>query len=258
MTQQRLKKIFMSLLSIAGSFALASPSGAQQDTRTSSLSGAVVTDSGDVPIANAEVVIEGLNMSARSDSKGNFLITGVPVGPHRITVRQIGYEAFTTVLRFRAAEKIEADFVMKPVVTKLAKVDVKGTAASKYAARLQDFEERRKFGNGRFLTSEVFEEAVGQNLSQVLVSRIPGIRTDGKGTQQVLVSRRGTDNCRLQVIVNGLVRYNGRLGDLPFDVNNLYTSEIIGFEYYTSAQTPAQLGGTGAGSVCGTAVFWTK
>ena len=262
MKLSRITQAITSLVALAGALLLATVGSAQVAARTSSLSGAVLADSGDVPIANAEIVIENLGLSARSDTRGNFQISNVPTGPHRVTVRQLGYEAYTAVITFPAAQKVEADFIMKPVVTKLAKVDVKATVNSRYAKRLQDFEERRRFGTGRFLTADLFEQSVGQNMSQVIVSRIPGVRTVGQGTEQVLVSRRGDrDECRVQIIVNGMVRYNARLGDQRFDLNSVYTGDVIGFEYYSSAQTPAQFSGTSGtdgGSICGTAVIWTK
>lgn len=226
-----------------------------------SLSGAVLSDSGEVPIANAEITFPKLELSARSDAKGNFRITGVPAGPHELIVRIIGYEPYAATITFRTGQVIEADFMLKPVVTKLARVNVNAAVNPRYAIRLADFEERRRYGAGRFLTADVFEKAEGQNMSQVLISRIPGIRTIGNGSQQTLVSRRGGklggSNCKVQVIVNGMVKYNGRVGDGDFDVNAVYSGDVIGLEYYTLANTPAQFSGTGA-AVCGTLVIWTK
>lgn len=226
-----------------------------------SLSGAVLSDSGEAPIANAEITFPKRGLSARSDAKGNFRITGVPAGSHELIVRIIGYKPYAATLTFRTGQVIEADFMLKPLVTKLARVNVKAAVNPRYAIRLADFEERRRYGAGRFLTADVFEKAEGQNMSQVLISRIPGIRTIGTGSQQTLTSRRGgkfgSQECKIQVIVNGMVKYNGRIGDSDFDVNGVYSGEVIGLEYYTLANTPAQFSGTGA-AACGTIVIWTK
>lgn len=106
------------------------------------------------------------------------------------------------------------------------------------------------------LAADVFEKAEGQNVSLVLVDGIPGIRTIGTGTQQTVESTRGDrKNCRVQVTVNGLIRYHGRVGDSDFDVTSVYAGQVIGLEYYTFPNTPAQF--TGA-AVSGTVVIWTK
>lgn len=233
---------------------------AQSAVTTGSLSGTVFTDSGAVPVANAEISFPSLQLWTRSDSKGNFQIAGVPAGAQELNVRVVGYEPLATTMTFRGGQKVEVDLILKSMVTKLASVTVKASANPRYAIRLADFERRRGEGAGRFLTADVFEKADGQNMSQVLISLIPGIRTLGKGSKQVLVSRRGA-TCTMQIIVNGMTRFNGR--EEEFDINSLITGQVIGLEYYTVASTPPQFNATsgreaGGGSHCGTVVIWTK
>ena len=238
-----------------------SPLGAQVALFNGSLSGSVLADSADAAIANAEIKFPKLKLSARSDSKGNFQITGIPAGAHDIMVRVVGFQPYAATLTFHGSQKLEADFLLKPVVTKLANVNVNAAADKRYASRLYDFEDRRHSSPGRFLTADVFEKAIGQNMSQVLISRIPGLRTVGKSSQQVLVATRDAKQCAVQVIVNGMIRYNGRLGEPQVDINTLYTNEVIAVEYYTVSSTPAQFGTTGGqsgGSQCGTILIWTK
>jgi hypothetical protein len=238
-----------------------------QTTASATLAGTVFIDTTDTPPANAEVIFERLKLSARTDRAGNFQISGIPAGHHDLVVRSVGYQPFVATMSFGVAQKVEADFMLQPTVTKLDRVDVKGTVDARYAIRLADFESRRRNGPGRFLTSDVFEKAVGQNMSQVLVSMIPGIRTSGKSSRQILVSRRTGKDCAVQAIVNGMVMFNG--GGPNFDINSLFTGEVIGLEYYTLANTPAQFSGTAmprelggvevpGGAYCGTVVIWTK
>lgn len=118
--------------------------GAQSSTPAGSLSGLVLTDSGDVPIADDEISFPEQKLSARTDSKGTFLISGLPAGAHAPVVRKGGYEPSAATLTVRAGQKVEADFFMKPIVTKLANVNVKAAVNPRYAIRLADFEERRR------------------------------------------------------------------------------------------------------------------
>lgn len=239
---------------------LASSAAAQTVATSASLSGKVLADSTDVAIASAEVSFPNLKLTARTDSSGRFLVSGVPGGAHAVIVRRIGYEPVAATLTFRNAEQVEADFVLKATVTKLANVNVKSAVDPRYARQLADFESRRKFGFGRFVTSDVFEDARGQNLASLLVTRLPGVRTLGGSSQQVMVSIRG-NNCPVQVVLNGLSLFNGGEKQPMFDINSLQTSDVIGVEYYTVASTPAQFrmtGGKSGGSQCGTVVIWTK
>ena len=231
---------------------------AQPAVATGSLSGTVFADSGDVPVANAEISFPNLKLSTRSDNKGNFRITGVPAGAQELNVRVVGYEPFSASMTFRIGQKVEVDFILKSMVTRLPSITVKATADPRYAIRLMDFERRREEGIGRFLSADVFEKADGQDMSQVLMRSIPGIRTVGKGSKQVLASRRG-NTCVLQVIVNNMTRFNGR--EEEFDINSVITGQVLGLEYYTVASTPPQFSATSGrdgGSHCGTVVIWTK
>ena len=241
---------------------------AQTSPSAAALIGTVYIDTTNARITDAEIVFPKLNLAARTDTAGNFQITGIPVGPQEFIVRRVGYKPYGATITFRLSQKVEADFMLEPIVTKLSRVNVRANADPRYAIRLADFEDRRRIGTGRFLTADVFEHAVGQNMSQVLVSLIPGVRTAGKGTKQVLVGR---DKCAVQVIVNGMTWFNGSQDNV--DINSFYTAEVIGLEYYTVANTPSQFNATAArgpmglpslekfipgGSVCGTVVIWTK
>lgn len=64
----------------------------------------------------------------------------------------------------------------------------------------------------------------------------------------------------MQIVVNGLVVYNGLPGQPMFDVDALDARDIIGFEFYGTASTPSQYNGTRGVNMssCGTAIIWTK
>jgi hypothetical protein len=221
-----------------------------------SLAGTVVIDSSDTPIANAEIMLTDLSLSVRSDSSGRFLIANIPAGPHRAVVRQVGFEPFSATLIFSPGERVEADFVLSPVVTQLSDVRVTAASDRRYAMRLAEFEDRRRFGNGRFLTSNVFEDGVGRELAQVMISNIPGVRTKVVNGRAALISRRSGEDCPMQVLVNGLLM-KPMTGEIGFDINSINTNDVIGLEFYTVATTPIQFTGTNAGH-CGTVLVWTK
>lgn len=254
--------------------AVATVASAQQ----ASFGGTVLSEAGEKPVANAEISIEGTNKTARSDSAGNFMITGLSAGKLTVLVRMLGFEPLRTEVTLGASQKVEADLLIKPQVTTLSNVDVKGekSAAGPYAAKLTDFENRRKQGIGKFVTAEEFEKADGRPVSSLLPQKISGIRIVQSSGRRWIASSRGMSTktgggqtsagekippgCYMQVILNGRIEYNGTPGQNMFDIDQLNTKDIIGLEFYTTSTTPLEYNATrGAGmDACGTVVIWTK
>ena len=69
---------------LAGSAAAQGKGGAE-------LSGSVIADSTDTPLANAEVAIPELQLATRTNATGEFRIQGISAGQHKVMVRLLGY-----------------------------------------------------------------------------------------------------------------------------------------------------------------------
>lgn len=237
-----------------------------------SFTGAVLAEVGERPLVNAEVLITDLKLASRSDSAGRFLLTGVTAGKHPVLVRLVGYESFTADITFGAAEKVDADILLTLTSTKLKTVKVKAKPDNQYAIRLAEFEERRRTGIGRFLTADVFDKEDGRPPSSFLAAHIPGLRIVQSGSRHWIASTRGGGSrpkggadmepvppaCYMQVIVNGIMLYNGSPGQRLFDIDQLDTKDIVGFEFHTVATQPLQYNGTSGATPCGTVIIWTK
>ena len=248
---------------------------------TATLGGTVMIDPSEKPLANAEISIVQLKLSARSDSAGNFVINGVAGGRYEVSFKLLGYEAITTMLNFLPGQKVEGDFLMKPLTTTLAKVDVNASAPTAGASgnsSMVEFEARRKRGGGKFLTQDVFEKGENRLMSDILLTKLPGIHANMLGTSgKALASGRSTvsistetgarldkfdvdkgakDDCYLQILVNGAIMYQAQAGRPLFDINTVNPSTVAAIEFYTTAQTPPQYQSTG--SQCGTVLIWTR
>ncbi|MBC8086884.1 MAG: carboxypeptidase-like regulatory domain-containing protein [Phycisphaerae bacterium] len=121
--QARLRHSVLPLAFLLSASLFAGPVLAQP----ASVSGTVLSDPAEKPLSGADVLIESVNKSGRSDSAGNFVLSGLVPGRYRILVRLLGFDAFRTEVTLRANEKFEADFLLKPSVTTLKNVDVKAT-----------------------------------------------------------------------------------------------------------------------------------
>lgn len=233
----------------------------------SALVGIVVSDPGEKPLAQAEIIVAGADHTVRSDSFGAFKLTGIHAGSHRVTVRLAGYEPWIGTLQFRDAQTVEADFVLQAIATALPAVDVKAHAPARNP-RLIEFEERRRSGVGRFISTDVFEKNSGRNLSSVILAEIPGVKLIEKTGEKILNSTRdGQLQCPVQVILNGIAVFTGAPTEEPFNIDSLLAGDVLGLEYYTVSATPTRYQGTGGtsartkypqGAPCGTVIIWTK
>lgn len=255
---------FLIAVVLSTALALGVPSWAAAQAQTplrATFAGAVLTDSTERPIANAEIAIAALRLAVRSDSAGTFVLTGIAAGRHVVTVRAVGYVEFTTSMLFVEGERVEADLLLKSTVQSLAKVDVKAVkSTSGNNPRIAEFDERRKMGFGAFLTQDVFEKAEGRKLSEVLVQRVPGVRTVTKAGARLLVATRGVNSprqvlCYVQVIIDDIVQ-NSSTGAAGFEIDSIDPDRIAAIEFYTVANRPAQFNRGGA--PCGTLVIWTR
>ncbi len=221
-----------------------------------SLSGRVLVESTEDPIAGVEISIAGQEVSARSDSGGRFALRGIRPGRHVVLLRAIGFSEYSTTLHFFGGQEIETDFALVPLGQSLAKVEVKATPPSGDNPRIAEFDERRKFGMGRFVTQAELEKAEGRNLVTFLIGRIPGLRCAPIGYRCELVSGRGPVKfsaapCLVRVV------YDGFPGGNQIGLNDMDPSTIAAVEYYTPTNLPPQFNFEG-NNPCGTLIVWSR
>ncbi|HCT57915.1 MAG TPA: carboxypeptidase-like regulatory domain-containing protein [Gemmatimonas aurantiaca] len=247
---------------------------AQRIIGTAKLSGVVLVDSLERPIAGAEVILHSVGLSARSDSAGEFAFSNLPTGRHRLTVRAVGYQSVAVDLDIPAEGLENLDLLLRPAATELKRVDVRAKAVPHYLA---DFESRRNLGIGRFMDSTtLWTHGDPSQWAQRLVEQTPGLRAVGYGASKALVTTRGIGTfrrlpsgdvsdvqrgarqaCYARIIVDGVIRYNSQNEEGLFDVTNWSGPPFVAAEFYTSAQLPAEFNRLGTVS-CGALVLWTR
>lgn len=88
------------------------------------LTGRVVDDGTDRPIAGVEISIPATSRSAMSDSLGGFAIDSIPVGRYLVVLRKLGHRPFSTMVTFTKGESPEYVWAMATASPTLAKVEV--------------------------------------------------------------------------------------------------------------------------------------
>jgi Carboxypeptidase regulatory-like domain/TonB-dependent Receptor Plug Domain len=244
-----------------------------QGTSGAELSGFVLADSTDTPLANAEVAIPELQLATRTNATGEFRIRGISAGQHKVMVRLLGYAPIEATFAFRDGDRLERDFVLVPKPVELSPVKV-AEKEKPVRGKMSAFEERRAGGLGSFITRDELEKQDSRRMSEIL-GRMPGLGLRrGLSSVAWVTGRRGSSaartgdafnrrqgakpDCYSDVYIDGSMVYGaGMAGEPLFDINSLSPSSIEAVEFYSGpAQVPAQYNKTG--SVCGVLLIWTR
>ncbi len=199
---------------------LAAPLCAQTPAATSLFTARILDARTEQPIAEASILLPGLERTAKSDARGNLRLTQLPAGKHIALVRAVGYDSLLFAIDIAQSDTAEADLMLTPIAQQLGTVKVEATVGMR-AARMAEYEERKKIGLGRFMDSTVFQEFPGTPLADVLDRRLPGPRF------------RGT-RC---LILDGIPVVGS-------DPNLVLPEEIAALEVHTGATVPSKYAGT--------------
>jgi hypothetical protein len=242
---------------------LAKPAGAVGTL----FAGAVMTLFTREPLANAEITLPDLGLSARTNEYGRFRLT-VPAGTHKVSVRRIGFGAVENIVTFAADQATTRQFRLVQV----ASLDTVTVTADR---GLGDFYEHMNLGLGKFLTRADLAKMEFRPLAAVM-SSIPGtdVFNIGRGAylRSSRVPRRQRDDpniigpnkdniacvnqecqCWSQVYVGKMLINPGRPTP-PFNLNDWAPREIEAIEYYPSMSgMPSEYASRGA--TCGVFVI---
>jgi hypothetical protein len=237
-------------------------------SRAATFAGVVVAESTNRPIPQVEISLPDLAKGVVSNDGGEFQLTDVAPGTHRIHVRRLGYGPLDTVVAFRPNQKVDRVIVLRNVVA-LDSVRVTAEAISLPPS----FEEHRKTGLGTFVTREEFAQRADLNLADVL-SELPStklyrgvgrVATVGSGRAPPSLQRDPAvidplpgihAKCVAKVFVDGTLMNPGSTAE-PFDVNTIAPQRIEAMEWYAgAAQIPPLY--SRLNTTCGVLVIWLR
>jgi hypothetical protein len=216
----------------------------------------VVTDSALNPLSSASAWLLGSRLEVVTGENGRFRIRDLPVGEYLIIVRRIGYAPFSTAVNVAAGDTARLSFALVKANVSLDTIRVTAAAPS-FSPYLREFENRRKFGQGQYVTADQIHKLNFAGISDYLAT-LNSITHDGRA-----LNTRFSFPCPYQWFVDGVAIPNPRNIDLELPP----PSDIYGIEVYSAAGTiPLQYatfaGGNGraqpGGSICGVILLWTK
>lgn len=218
----------------------------------------VVSDTNLAPLHAAFVSIVGTRIRVGTGPNGRFRITDIPEGQYLLVVRRVGYHPASSTIQIAAHDTLRLSYTLEPApATELQPVVVTAAVQSK---RMHDFDARRRFGVGIFLTDSAID-AHHSVFSTELFRGIPQINVSpdnsGAVTQYYALSAREGANptlgaCPMSVLLDQVPL------PTPFNLDLLPPPrDLAGIEIYPGpSTTPPQFGGFNKG--CGVILVWTK
>ena len=193
---QQPTKFVRSLIKIGGTLAaiiLVAMPARLDAQRVGRLSGTVVADAGQRPMAGAQVTVNGTTLRSISGDDGRFTIANVPIGRQTIDVRRIGYGAVARTVDVVEGQTVTITVRLSERAISLDEVIVTGTAGAT---------ERRKIGNtvASIDASKIAETSPLVSVDQLIQGRTSGvsmITTQGNVGSAGQIKIRGTKSASL-------------------------------------------------------------
>jgi hypothetical protein len=228
--------------------------GGQSAGKTSLIIAAVTDAKSGAPLADAEVSLADLNVSARTDWSGEARIPNIAQGQHKFEIRRAGYEPLDIDLLVQG-DSTGPVFRLAKAETTLEPVKVAGDPSTSYLA---DFERRRQQGRGRYLTADDLQKKQNRSLVAVLASAFGGLMSTpdpARPGHNILMTRRTKPRLTNADIHCGVDMYLDNSQYLD-DLEALHPTDLAGLEYYPIETAPGEY--RKLSDNCGVLILWSK
>jgi len=201
------------------------------------------------PLPGAQVAIVG-GPQTRTNERGEFALTDAPMGTRVLEVRAVGFyptRQVVNVINRAPSVKVELQTFKAVLAT------VKVTAANERYRRLEEFKERVKTGQGRYLTAEDIEKRQVVQVSD-LFRNMSGVYLEGSSASDSVLMRSAMgERCAPTFYLNGSRLDGLTVSDIDVMVR---VKEVAGVETYMAGTVPLLYQPAMTG--CGVILIWTK
>jgi TonB-linked SusC/RagA family outer membrane protein len=247
----RLTRLFSSTLVL---FVAAAPVAVAQGG-TGTVAGHVTDSELNRPIANAQVVLVGTTIGARTDESGAYRLVNVPAGTATVRVSFLGFQSTTRSITVTsgATTTIDVGLIAAPTILSVVTTTASGT------------EQRRRENGASVATvnADTIPKAAIQNFSQVLSGRTAGVTvTQSSGTTGggARIRIRGSNSVSLSneplLIIDGVRIDNTPSsnsidvgGQSPSRLNDINPEDIESFDVIKGPAASALYGTAAANGV---------
>ena len=202
------------------------------------IQGKVIDEKTGTPLPSVNIIIRGTPLGAATNINGEYFISNVPAGTHKVMASMIGYKPIVKEVKVSPGQIVRMDFRLKQTPLEIGAVVVTGTRTPKY---IKDVPVRTEI-----LTSKAIEEKGAANLYEAL-DGTPGIRVEQQcqycNFSMVRLQGLGPDHT--QVLIDGQPVYSGLAS--VYGLQQIATASIDRIEVVKGAGSALY----GAGAVAG-------
>jgi hypothetical protein len=217
---------------------------------TASVSGGVIRDGSQRPVAGAHVHVFGASDEVLTADDGSFHLIDVPIGTQSIEVTAVGFRP----RRYAIDVHLEGAIRLNLVLPEMAQLldTVRSTARRTGAASLRDeFDQRAFRGTGQYITEDMIAKRHPWQTTDLL-RYVHGFvfKSDTVFTTRGEIEVGGMGYCKPLLLIDGS----------PADsMNEVLPIAIHGIEVYASSiNVPIQYSATATATGCGAILIWTK
>ena len=237
-------------IEVQGRSLLLSKNDSAIKTGNATVAGVVMLE-GNPPDAVSRVEVEGTNIAAVTNAKGEFTLRNLPAGTRNIVARHLGYAVQSASVDLNPREEQHVTIKLPKYVAVMDPVLV--TARRNVALDKVGFNTRKKSAFGYFLDPQRVTQMHAFYVSDIL-RRVPGLRVSyGPHGESVVSSTRDMLSSCVDYWVDDVPFMEINPGEINDFVNG---GEIVAVEVYQSGTAPAQY--TRNGGSCTTIVLWTR
>ncbi len=201
------------------------------------------------PLPGANVYLEGTNIGAATDLKGDYLILNVSPGTYTLLIRYVGYEEKSFDITVSTGQTLVKNVGLKYMVLRGEEVVVTAQAEGQMQAINQQISSNTI---KNIVSSAKIQELPESNAAEA-VGRLPGISLQREGGEGNKVVVRGLSPQYNKIKINGVsMAATGRMtadgqDDRSVDLSMISPNVLEGIEVSKTAmadQEADQLGGT--------------
>jgi TonB-dependent receptor len=173
---------------------------------TGAIAGRVKNDVTGRYLNNARVTVEGLTQQLLTNDAGEFFVTDLPPGLHRVTVSYTGLAPETATVTVPAGATVRTEIALRSAAATdaVVKLDafVVGTVREMSAAEMAINEKRIAPNIKEVVSTEEFGNLSQDNLGEFL-KFLPGVEVNDDGASPLTVSLRGMPADQTNISVDG-------------------------------------------------------
>lgn len=203
------------------------------------------------PLANALVGLSATGLDTRTDGAGRFMLAATPTGTWTLDVRALGYAPQQQPVDLLPSDTATQVVVLvRAQVMDTVKVRATAIAQTSLGRILNEFEERRRQGLGRFVGPGDLEEMLLLRFTDALRA-VPGVRLELSSRGERVITMRGTYGRCVPTVLVDRMRMPGTEA-----LDNFIPPDLVAaVEVYQAGFAPAEFQDIFSG--CGTIVVWT-